>query len=83
MHVGAPLHEMDDYKYPIDFYGGIGGNTFKWVFTHKPDWVTYSRVWTKGTGQTRRGSPWARSKSLRFSDIIHVQRLSKTFVKHF
>ena len=50
MHVGAPLHVMDDYKYPDDFYGGIGGNTFKWVFTNKPDWVTYSRVWTKGTG---------------------------------
>ena len=41
---------MDNYVYPDDFYGGIGGHTFKWVFLNKPEWVTYSRVWTKGTG---------------------------------
>ena len=50
MQLGAPLHIMDNYVYPDDFYGGIGGQTFKWVFENKPDWVSYSRVWTKGTG---------------------------------
>ena len=50
MQTGAPLHIMDNYVYPDDFYGGIGGYTFEWVFLNKPEWVTYSRVWTKGTG---------------------------------
>ena len=50
MKIGANLSEMDNYRYPPIFYGGIGNKSFEWVFQNKKEWVEYSRAWDNGTG---------------------------------
>ena len=50
MKIGENVDVMDDYRFPVHFWGGIQNKRFAWVYANKSEWVDYTRKWENATG---------------------------------